>query len=73
MIVAYVTVDVDIEDIDTQDLIDELQDRGYTIYDCNPFENDDDFVTLYEKRVRGEDITPLIDKLLYKITGRIVP
>lgn len=69
----YVRVDIDIEDIDTQDMIDELNDRGYTFYKHDPFEMDDDFLKLYEMRVRNEDVLPLLDKLLYNLTGRIVP
>lgn len=70
---SYIQVEIQIENIHTQDLIDELNDRGYTVYEHDPFEMDDDFLKLYEMRVRNEDVMPLIDKLLYNFTGRIVP
>jgi hypothetical protein len=65
---TYITVDVDLSNFDTEDLIEELEFRGEI-----PSENKDPLVTaIYEKRRLGQDYQTELDALIYEVTGRIL-
>ena len=68
---TYVTVQVDLCDIDTADLVNELESRGGTELAIS-----DDLHTiirnLYEKRRNGKDYQPELDQLIYLSLGKIV-
>lgn len=69
----YVTVDVDVDlsDIDTVDLVEELESRGGTELAIS-----DDLYTiirnLYEKRRIGKDYQTELDQLIYQSLGKII-
>jgi hypothetical protein len=65
----YVNVYVELCDIDTDDLIEELESR-------DEYQTPADLVDLirkvYEKRRLGQDYQRELDELIYETTGRIV-
>ena len=66
-----VEVDVDIEDFDTEDLIDELERR-----DALPVESSGDaretVEQIYYLRRQGQPWEHLMDQLIYQVLGKIV-
>jgi hypothetical protein len=65
-----VEVDVDISDFDTDDLLEELENRGEL-----PVSDTDSKIlveTIYQKRRLGKDYEQELDLLLYNVLGRIV-
>lgn len=67
-IYTEVEVDVSLEDFETEDLIDELENRGH-LTDSNSKEL---FETIYQKRRLGQDYQQELDKLIYSVLGRIL-
>ena len=65
-----VEVDVDLGDFDTDDLLEELEERG-----ALPVEGDLNAKELVEKMYylhrQGQDCTPMLDQLFYSVLGRI--
>ena len=70
-IYTEVEVDVDMSDFDTDDLLDELENRG-----ALPPEGDTNARELVEQMYllhrRGRDCTPLLNRLFYSVLGKIV-
>ena len=67
-IYTEVEVDVDLADFETEDLIDELENRGHlTNSDSKEF-----METIYQKRRLGQDYQQELDKLIYSVLGRIL-
>lgn len=71
----YVTVDVDVDldDFDTDDLIDELERRGY---DYNTREVDGDkareiLEQIYQSRKTGQEYEQKLDHLIWYVIGRM--
>jgi len=65
---TYITVDVDLSDFDTEDLVEELESRGeFPSEQTNPLVN-----VIYEKRRLGQDYQTELDQLIYEVTGRIL-
>ena len=65
----YVSVDIDLSDIDTEDLIEELQTRRKEI----EFEIQNELVRkIYEKRRNGQDYQEELNELIYNTVGRII-
>lgn len=67
-IYTEVEVDVSLVDFETEDLIDELENRGH-LTDSNSIEF---FETIYQKRRLGQDYQQELDKLIYSVLGRIL-
>ena len=67
--IGYVDVDVELDDFDTDELIEELERRGADI----PASNDVIYLihSLYEKRRMGIDYTRELDDIIYQAIGRI--
>jgi hypothetical protein len=63
-----VEVDVDLCDFDTDDLIDELENRGH-MADINSKEIVE---SIYQKRRNGVDYQSELDQLIYVVLGKIV-
>ena len=65
----YVSVDIDLSDIDTEDLIEELRTRRKEI----EFEIQNELVRkIYEKRRNGQDYQEELNELIYDTVGRII-
>jgi hypothetical protein len=62
-----VEVDVELTEFDTEDLIEELENRGESSgSDTNLIR------TIYEKRRIGQDYQKELDELIYKVTGSFI-
>lgn len=66
---TYVEVDVDLDDFDTEDLIEELERRGET-YTENSYVLDL-IKALYEKRRNGQDYNWELDEIIHQTIGRV--
>jgi hypothetical protein len=74
-----VEVDVDLSDFDDKDLIESLEQRGYTVTG-GPFEksysysldDDDPIMKIYQAMKLGKPYDELLRKLVMDRTGRIV-
>ena len=65
----YISVDIDLSDIDTKDLIEELQSRRKEI----EFEIQNELVRkIYEKRRNGQDYQKELNELIYDTVGKII-
>jgi hypothetical protein len=67
---TYITVDVDLSDFDTQDLIDELESRGELPgfnADTNEMLNE-----IFNLRRLGKDYDSVLDQYLYQKLGRVI-
>ena len=62
-----------IEDMLTEELIDELQSRGYDIVDTDIVDTDINHLieSIHQNRRLGKDYQPLLDKLIYSVIGKI--
>ena len=66
-ICTEVEVDVDLADFDTDDLIDELENRGH-MADTSSKEIVE---TIYQNRRNGKDFSHELDQLIYDVLGKI--
>ena len=62
-----VEVDVDLRDFETDDLIDELENRGH-MADTSSKEIVE---AIYQKRRNGKDFSYELDQLIYTVLGKI--
>lgn len=71
VIETYVTVDVDLDEFETDDLIEELKRRGKGSEVAAV--SDATLVTsIYQKRRTGQDYQSELDELIYMTIGKIV-
>ena len=76
----YVSVDVDLDEFNDDDIINYLENRGYMVINNQDERveliNQDDIVELiesiYHKRRLGQDYQDHLDTLIYNVIGRIV-
>ena len=69
-----VEVDVDLTDFDTEDLVDELESRGYD-YNTNGVDGDDMRVILEKiwlNRRQGQDYQRELNQLIYGVLGKVI-
>ena len=65
----YVSVDIDLSDIDTEDLIEELQTRRKEV----EMEVQNELVRkIYEKRRNSQEYQKELDQLIYETVGKII-
>ena len=69
---ANVDVDVDLEDVDTDDLIEELESRGQYVENMEPRDVKEMIQTIWMKRRTNQSFDRELDDLIYQVTGRIV-
>lgn len=67
---TYVSVDVDLGEFDTDDLIEELESRGKAVGSLT--DNSVLVNSIYEKRRLNQDYQKELDELLYQVTGRFL-
>jgi hypothetical protein len=71
LIYTEVEVEVDLDDFDTDDLVEELEKRGMGFEVAS--QNGTEIVTaIYEKRRLGQDYQRELDELIYVGIGKIV-
>ena len=67
-----VEVDVDLHDFDTNDLIEELEERGELPSSTGPYDSNELVRQIWQLRRNGKDYQRLLDDLIYAVTGQIV-
>lgn len=67
-----VEVEVDLSDFETDDLIEELEERGELPTTSNPYDNKELVEQIWMKRRNGQDYNYPLDQLIYNVTGHIV-
>lgn len=67
---TYVSVDIDMSEFDTDDLIEELESRGRIV--GGNTDNGELVNAIYEKRRLGQDYQRDLDELIFQVTGRFV-
>ena len=74
-VTVNVDVDVDLYDIDTDELVEELERRGVALSD-NDWDDGDDNKNLlniiYEAKRLGKDYERELDLLIFRVLGRII-
>jgi len=68
---VWTTVDVDLEDFDTDDLIEELERRGRGM-EVGSQTGTELLTAIYQKRRLGQDYQRELDELIYVGIGKIV-
>ena len=68
---TYVTVDVDLSEFDTEDLLEELDSRGELPSQLYP-DSDELLSEIYELRRLGKDYDKLLDQYIYQKLGRAI-
>lgn len=68
---TYVEVDVDLDEFDTDDLIEELERRGKGM-DISSQSGTELLTAIYQKRRLGQDYQHELDQLIYLGIGKIV-
>ena len=67
-----VEVDVDLSDFETEDLINELENRGELPSSTGPYDSNELVQKIWQLRRNGKDYQTLLNDLIYAVTGRIV-
>jgi len=67
-----VEVEVDISEFDTEDLIEELEERGELPSSNQKYENKELVEQIWMLRRNGQDYQRQLDDLIYNVTGHIV-
>ena len=68
-----VEVEVDLTDFETEDLIEELEDRGESIGNgTGVYDSKELLEQIWMLRRNGKDYQRQLDNLIYNVTGRIV-
>lgn len=62
----YIEVEVDLSEFDTEDLVEELGNRGYRA------EGDSLLEKIWRNRREGKDYQAELDEYLYQVLGKIV-
>lgn len=68
---TYVTVDVDLSEFDTEDLIEELDSRG-ELPSQTYLDSDELLSEIYQLRRLGKDYDKLLDQYIYQKLGRVI-
>jgi hypothetical protein len=67
-----VDIEVDLHDFDTEDLIEELEERGELPSSTGPYDSTELIQQIWQLRRNGKDYQRVLDNLIYAVTGRIV-
>lgn len=70
----YITteVEVDLSDFDTEDLREELEDRGVTIGPDYSSESLELLTAIWQRRRLGQDYQQELDQLIYNVLGKVI-
>lgn len=71
----YRTVEIDLDDFDTNDLIEELEDRGYSILSPNVLSSNDiqeEMNKIWEAMYLGKPYDAMVRKFISDQTGRFL-
>jgi hypothetical protein len=67
-----IDVEVDVSDFDTEDLIEELEERGELPLSTGQYDSKELVIKIWMARRNGKDYQALLDDLIYVVTGRVV-
>jgi hypothetical protein len=67
-----VEVEVDLGDFETEDLIEELEERGELPSSTGPYDSNQLVEQIWMLRRNGQDYQRQLDNLIYNVTGHIV-
>jgi len=68
-----VEVEVDLTDFETEDLIEELEERGkLSPTTSGPYDNKELVEQIWMRRRNGQNYDYPLDQLIYQVTGRII-
>ena len=68
---VWMTVDVDLSDIDTEDLIEELEIRG-EYKTAQSYDSNLDLLKIWQLRREGKPFDAELDKYLYNVLGKAI-
>ena len=68
---VWMTVDVDLSDIDTEDLIEELEIRG-EYKTAQSYDSNLDLLKIWQLRREGKPFDAELDKYLYDVLGKAI-
>lgn len=71
-IYTEVEVDVDLDEFETEDLIEELESRGYLVTDEEGRDNNEILVKIWELRRMGKNYEAELDQLIYCVLGKVI-
>lgn len=69
---ASMYVEIDLNDVDDEELIEELEERGYTIRENHLDDHNTLIEQIYQLRRLGRSYEHLMDSLIYEAVGKIV-
>ena len=69
---ASMYVEIDLNDVDDEELIEELEERGYTIRQNHLDDHNTLIEQIYQLRRLGRSYEHLMDPLIYEAVGKIV-
>ena len=69
---AYISVDIELEDFDDDDLIKEVKSRGFQVVEDNSTSIDEDLEQIYLLRRLGKSYDHLMDAYIYKVLGKLI-
>ena len=69
---AYINVDIELEDFDDDDLIKEVKSRGFQVVEDNSTSIDEDLFKIYLLRRLGKSYDHLMDAYIYKVLGKLI-
>jgi hypothetical protein len=67
-----VELDVDLSDFETDDLIEELEERGELPSSTGPYDSTQLIEQIWMLRRNGQDYQRQLDNLIYQVTGHVV-
>jgi hypothetical protein len=65
-------VEIDLNDVDDDELIDEVQSRGYKVLEDNSGEAVDALTKIYHLRRQGLPYDHLMDSYIYDVLGKVI-
>jgi hypothetical protein len=69
---AYVEVEVDLDQFDDDELIEELKARGHEVYAREISTQEEDLEKIYLLRRTGQAYDHLMDAYIYKVLGKVI-
>lgn len=72
-IYTEVEVDVDLDEFDTDDLIEELESRGHMVTDYEDGQDHNEILyKIWELRRLGKDYDAEVEQLIYRVLGKVI-
>lgn len=71
---AWVTVDVELDEFEDDELVEELESRGFKVYDedSTSYTQQELVNLIYQNKRLGKDYDKLLDDLIYQTIGRVL-